>query len=259
MDWVVVQLSNWARSRRSVAEIEGVIRVVLRTDDLEIYIPVIEDLCGKLDSAYGEYVFIQYFPDLDYFGLENENEFVRVLRCSTTHEPQVLDDRQVDVIRGQVEGDLRLRVGDVVKIVIGPTRGNYGVVTGLVGDDVLVKAQVGQECLDMVLPARQVRRNQHRTVRRQVMVEFRSPVGHRVSGRDFGTQTLQIVRRGKQKSRVLLNGQSVRLPNEEIQRILSEQTKEDKKIISFPALIIFNHFVGKDYLFIMFDRIYPEI
>src|SRR4051812_17226763 len=96
--WVVTQMKNWTRYKLKVGQILLVIENCIDQDPFYVYVPVIEDHYGKQDFGYGEYFFVNYVDDIDYYALEACDEFVRVLKDPHTRQPQLISTEQLGTI-----------------------------------------------------------------------------------------------------------------------------------------------------------------
>lgn len=167
MDWIIAQLSVWAKNRLPVEDIKTSITNVLYQEPLYIYIPVYEDPFGKNDTGFGEYAFINYEDGVDYYVLENLDEIVRVLKDHHTRKPQLLTNDQVWDIKEKADAGVILSEDDAVKVISGPLRGNFGTVQFILGDNVNVLVFLGQESLQVTLPVYHVRKSSKRTLLRK--------------------------------------------------------------------------------------------
>jgi len=130
---------------------------VTQTADLELYYPVTEDVVGKHQTPYSEYVFVEYREEVSLHELERTEIFRGVIR-DNKNEPQLVPDEEIERIRAQVEVFERLETGERVKINQGSLKGNYGEVTGNEAEQVHLKVSMGDETVDAVLPSKWVRR-----------------------------------------------------------------------------------------------------
>lgn len=253
MEWVTVQLASWAKSKLSTAELEKAVRKKIHFPELLIYYPVIEDRYGKKDSPYSEYIFLTYHEDLDYTGLEELDEFLAVLKIPKKDQPLTIPDEDVAAIRNQVNALDQLHVDDVAKIMEGPLKGNFGVITGTYAGEATLLVTMGSETIQACISIQHLRFSKKRTLIRKkkldqtkflqdftkqsnisepvqpnlviqtetkVEVESQPSSDHRIQ---------RIVRRGLKNTRVLINGQSVLLTNEELRKRLagSDPVPED--------------------------------
>ena len=227
MDWLVAQLSVWAKNRLPVEEIKNIITNALPQDPLYIYIPVYEDPFGKKDTGFGEYVFINYEPLVDYYVLEALDEIVRVLKEPHTRRIQLLSNDQVWEIKDKTDAEIVLNKGDVVRVVSGPLRHNFGTIQFMVGDNVNVLVCLGQEFLQVTLPVKHVRKSIRRTLLRKK--EIKAPGFDLSNGvvyedkprLNFGDlPRVQILRRGMRKTKISIDNKVYQIQNEVIDKIL---------------------------------------
>jgi hypothetical protein len=237
MQWVIVQLSVWARTHLPSDRIEAAIMGVLHQAPLYIYIPVYEDLYGKKDYGFGEYAFINYDPETDYYILEELDEVVRILKDPHTKKPFLLTNEQVWDIKNKSDLECELHPDDVVKIISGPARDNYGVVLFVAGDTVRVEVQIGQEKNQATVPVQHVRKSRKKTFQRKHQLEDREfhldePENH-VQRLNFGdTPRIQILRRGQCNTKVSIDNKVRQVPNEWIDKILlSSNILDDNEFI----------------------------
>jgi transcription antitermination factor NusG len=228
VDWIIAQLSVWAKNRLPVEDIKTSITNALYQEPLYIYIPVYEDPFGKNDTGFGEYIFINYEEDVDYYVLENLDEIVRVLKDPHTKKPQLLTNDEVWAIKEKADAEIILNKDDAVKVVSGPLRGNFGVVQFVVGDDVSIIVYLGQESLQVALPVHHVRKSSKRTLLRKS--EGQTPNfnlsanGHAFNHKstfNFGElPRVQILRRGIRRTKISIDNRIYQIQNEILDKIL---------------------------------------
>ena len=226
MDWLILQLSVWAKNRLPVEDIQAAIAHALYQEPLYIYIPVYEDPFGKNDTGFGEYCFINYHEGVDYYILEELDEVVRVLKDPHTRKPQLLTNDQIWEIKEKADAGIALNENDTVRVVSGPLRKNYGVVQFILGDNVNILVFLGQESLQVTLPLCHVRKSFKRTLLRKS--ESQAP-GFDLNGHPFDYQAklnfgemprVQILRRGIRKTKMNIDNRVYQIPNEILDRIL---------------------------------------
>lgn len=235
MDWIIAQLSVWARNRIPVEDIKTSITNVLYQEILYIYIPVYEDPFGKNDTGFGEYAFINYEEMVDYYVLEDLDEIVRVLKDPHTKKPQLLTNDQIWEIKEKADEGITLNKDDAVRVVSGPLRHNFGTVQFILGDNVNVLVYLGQESLQVTLPSQHVRKSSKRTLLRTT--ESQSPHfdlsvnGHNHKQKlNFGDlPRVQILRRGIRKTKLNIDGKVYQIPNEALDKILLSYDVLDDK------------------------------
>lgn len=248
MDWVILQLAAWARTKLRISAVKDIIkkRTGYKGADLVVYYPVAEDNFGKKDSPYAEYVFLTYVPEVDYFLLENTDEFIGIIRQSGSMDPVLIPESEVAKVRFQVSGMSSLKRGDVVRIMEGPLRGNYGVICEIYVGEAALRVQLGSEEIDASIPVNNLRKNPKKTKDRKIKLrQMRklSVFGGSVSKLETGTKLAvgdgtvaanvkieivkitRIVRRGLKHTRVIIEGQSVLLSNGDLFKI-QESVKE---------------------------------
>jgi hypothetical protein len=251
MDWVIVQLTPWAEKTMTTLEVADELRRRLGRSDVEIYYPVIEDAAGKHNTPYSEYLFVEYTDDLPYEELEGNEIFNSVLRDPNTDFPQLVGDGDIGRIQIQIIEQETLRIDEIVAINEGPFRGNEGHIQSVEDTQVILIVSLGDEEVEATLPRSWVR-GTGRRLRRRSKPRIRE---EDLAGLDFAMSEApeefedldssdgdgevpvqvpdwfieRVVRRGKFNTRVIQNGQSVKLPNEEIARIQEEQEKWLKK------------------------------
>jgi hypothetical protein len=243
MDWLIAQLSVWARNRLPVEDIKTSIANVLYQAPLYIYIPVYEDPFGKNDTGFGEYAFINYMPDIDYYVLEDLDEIVRVLKEPHTKRLQLLTNDEVWEIKDKADAEVVLSEGDVVRVISGPVRQNYGIVQFIVGNTVNVVVYLGQESLQVTLPFHHVRKSLRRTSLHKK--EAQEPDFDLSNGREsqpgfnFGEMPrVQILRRGVRKTKVSIDNKVYQISNSVIDKILLSSGVLDEQVASEMSRII---------------------
>lgn len=228
MEWIIAQLSIWAKNRLPVEDIKTSIANALYQEPLYIYIPVHEDPFGKNDTGFGEYVFINYEEGIDYYVLEDLDEIVRILKDPHTRKPQLLTNDQVWDIKEKADAEVILSEGDTVRVTSGPLRGNFGTVQFIVGDDVSIMVYLGQESLQVALPVYHVRKSSKRTLLRKSenkAPEFDLSVNgycfdHKCKLKFGELPRVQILRRGIRKTKLSIDGKVYQVPNEILDKIL---------------------------------------
>jgi hypothetical protein len=248
MDWIIAQLSVWAKNRLPVEDIKTSITNVLCQEPLYIYIPVYEDPFGKNDTGFGEYAFINYEEAVDYYILEGLDEIVRVLKDPHTRKPQLLTNDQVWDIKGKADAEVILNKDDAVRVVSGPLRHNFGTVQFVLGDNVNVLVYLGQESLQVTLPTHHVRKSSKRTLLRKSESEAPnfdlSVNGHGFNHKrklDFGElPRVQILRRGIRKTKLNIDGKIYQIQNEVLDKILLSYDVLDDKAFDEMSKIITN-------------------
>jgi transcription antitermination factor NusG len=247
VDWIIAQLSVWARNRIPVEDIKTSIGNVLYQEPLYIYIPVYEDPFGKNDTGFGEYAFINYEENIDYYVLENLDEIVRILKDPHTKKPQLLTNDQIWDIKEKADAGVALSKDDAVRVVSGPLRHNFGTVQFIVGDTVNVLVYLGQESLQVTLPTHHVRKSSRRTLIRQS--EDKSPYFDlsSVNGHDhrhklnFGElPRVQILRRGIRRTKLSIDNKVYQIPNETLDKILLSYDVLDDQAFNEVGKIIAN-------------------
>jgi hypothetical protein len=228
VDWIIAQLSVWAKNRLPVEDIKTSIANVLYQEPLFIYIPVYEDPFGKNDTGFGEYAFINYNSEVDYYVLEGLDEIVRILKDPHTRKPQLLTNDEVWTIKEKADAEIILNKDDAVRVVSGPLRGNFGVVQFVIGDDVSIVVYLGQESLQVALPVHHVRKSSKRTLLRKS--ESQEPnFNLSVNGYHFNHKNIlnfgesprvQILRRGIRKTKISIDNKVYQVQNEVIDKIL---------------------------------------
>jgi hypothetical protein len=251
MYWVTLQLATWAKSKLSAIEIEKAIRKKINHPDLQIYYPVTEDMYGKQDSPYSEYVFLSYVPEIDYSPLDGCEEFVSLLKEPRTRNPQLTPDAQIERVRNQVCALTQLKPEDVVKIMEGPLRGNYGVVRTTYVGEATLSVTMGSETIEASIPIQHLRFSRKRTIlrkrksqQRKYLEEFSKTLTTppppttqlpqnptlvvinelevvEPNHRSEDQKIQKVVRRGLKNTRVIIGGQSVLLTNEELKKRLT--------------------------------------
>lgn len=158
MDWCVVQLTSWAEKHLSSQEI--IVYFQEKLGPHEIYYPVIEDVAGKHNTAFSEYLFIHFCgSSLDFTDLEGKDVCRKVLR-SRLGKFETVTDVQVEDIKNKIKEEQTLIKGDRVKIHSGSLRGNIGQV--ILSDEeraqTLVLVKMGGEEREAVVPRLWVRK-----------------------------------------------------------------------------------------------------
>lgn len=156
MDWVVVQLTPWALKHMRAKELGTALKKRLRKN-LEFFYPAEEDVYGKYEGPYNEYLFLQYLEGVDYKSLEETEEFKRILWIAPK-VPALLTDEEVSKVRQQVEKRADFCEGDLVSIHSGALRGNQALVREAWNDQVQVTVYLGVEEIDAAFPSRWVRK-----------------------------------------------------------------------------------------------------
>jgi transcription antitermination factor NusG len=162
MDWVIIQLTTWAEKKLGTKELARELRRRTKTTDLEIYYPSVEDVVGKHNTAYSEYLFIEHRSGVPYQELERTEFFYQLLR-NADGQLQVIDDPAIEAIRKKISEETQLHPGDRVKINKGPLKGNYAEVTDYADEgQVLLLVHTGDEDQTAIVPSlwcRRVRKN----------------------------------------------------------------------------------------------------
>jgi hypothetical protein len=228
VDWIIAQLSIWAKNRVPVEDIKTSIANVLYQEPLYIYIPVYEDPFGKNDTGFGEYAFINYEDGVDYYILEDLDEIVRVLKDYHTRKPQLLTNDQIWDIKEKADAGVELNKDDAVRVVSGPLRHNFGIVQFVLDDNVNVLVYLGQESLQVTLPVHYVRKSSRRTLIHQS--ESNAPdFNVSVNGHSFNHKNelnfgdlprVQILRRGIRKTKIAIDNKVYQIQNEIFDRML---------------------------------------
>jgi len=226
VEWVTAQLTSWAQKTMSSADLTRVVVQKLRMS-LRTYYPVIEDDYGKQDTAYAEYLFIEYQPGQDYGQLEKTEEFRRVLR-NKHGKPELLPDHEIQRVKVQVGIQTELHPGDVVKISRTALRGNRGRVIHAANGQAQLEVRVGGETIQTALPIDWLRR-----VKKGPETQYREMEVGRVATEENtpappppppvlpppppATTVVRVMRKGPKNSRVLLSDGATELrPNEEL-------------------------------------------
>jgi transcription antitermination factor NusG len=228
MDWIIVQLSVWAKNRLTIEDIKNLITNILHQDPLYIYVPVYEDPFGKNDTGFGEYVFINYEEGVDCYVLEGIDEIVRVLKDPHTRKPQLLTSEQIWDIKNKADSEIMLCKEDAVRVISGPHRHNFGVVQFVLGDSINVLVYLGQESLQVTLPVSHVRKSSRRTLLRKR--ENKEPSfdlhcecnNHSIESKlKFGDlPRVQILRRGIRRTKISIDNKIYQISNEVFDKIL---------------------------------------
>jgi hypothetical protein len=220
--WLVVQLSGWAKSHRSLNEIILKVQQTLKNSNLAIFIPVNEDAYGKQSSPYSEYIFLEYQEYLNYYDLEEQDEFVRVLRHVKSDSPHLISDKELIQIRSQSFEYQKLAVDSKVKIINGLLRGNFGFITRVFEGEFEVNGKVGQENYTIILSAQHVRKMPSEKLLPKPIALINSPVTSKRIDRFGSAPKIRLIRRGSRNSRLMINGRSTVVPNTELAKYLPE-------------------------------------
>jgi transcription antitermination factor NusG len=141
--FLILQLSPWAAKFKRVEDISAEIRRLLRNPRLQVHYPVREYGIDKHDCGYGEYVFLEYMPDIDYSALEGECEdYFRAL-VRNGKNPVIVPVEEVIRVQAAVVSYRPVEEGDTVHILDGAFKGHLGRVTS-VGEEIAV-VDVGTE------------------------------------------------------------------------------------------------------------------
>lgn len=157
MEWIVIQLTSWAEKHMSTGELARELRRRTKTDDLELFYPSTEDVVGKHNSAYSEYLFVEYRAEVPYNELEGGDIFKAVLR-NPDGKPSFLQDTEINEIRRKIELEQTLQPGDKVNIYQGPLKGTIGTVKSDVDGYVSLVVAMGDVDQEAVLSRKWVRR-----------------------------------------------------------------------------------------------------
>jgi ribosomal protein L24 len=241
LQWVVVQLSSWAKDKLTQGELAGVVHKKL--PGLEVFYPIKEDTYGRQDSPYSEYLFIEYLPNMDYRLLESLEEFTGLLHDPADLAYSLMENKDVDEIRKKLSIMTELEKDDVVKVLEGPMRGNYGYVRGCYLEEAAVSINVGTETIEASISITHLRRSNHRTKARKLKKRQRKNLRKIKPDQDkipvFGTESgtfkvretekqteevtpsgdgkiTRIIRRGLKNTRVVRDGVSTLITNEEL-------------------------------------------
>jgi transcription antitermination factor NusG len=253
MKWVTVQLTNLAKSRYSTQDLFNAVRKKIKHPNLEIFYPVVEDVYGKKESAFAEYLFISYDPTVDFFNLENTDEFNQIIKETTEivktrgvdHNPvpRLSDDRDLEHIRQRLNFSTKLEIDDIVKVLTGPMKATYGVVLAVEDTEVLLEVTVGAEKLQLSMDSKNLRKSWSRTVKYKKALEKQDMI---LTTEVYETPQSQqeekvkvsytkrklvkvegtiekIIRKGEKNTRVLVNGEPVLMANSELIERLTQQ------------------------------------
>jgi transcription antitermination factor NusG len=248
VDWIIAQLSIWAKNRLPVEDIKNSIANVLPQEPLYIYIPVYEDPFGKKDTGFGEYAFINYEENVDYYILEGLDEIARVLKEHHTKKPQLLTNDQVWDIKNKADAGVTLSKDDAVRVVSGPLRHNFGRVQFVIEDNVNVLVYLGQESLQVTLPVQHVRKSFRRTsIHRS---ESKAPdfdlsangynFNHKYKFNFGELPRIQILRRGIRKTKLSIDNKICQIQNEVLDKILLAHDVWDDKTFDEVAKFVSN-------------------
>ena len=65
-NWIVVQLTGWGQKILNSETIDELVLKYLKLEALEIYYPIGDATFKKVETAYSEYVFLEYIEGVDY-------------------------------------------------------------------------------------------------------------------------------------------------------------------------------------------------
>lgn len=156
-----MQLTPWAAKTMNTREIADEIRRRAKMADLELYYPVIEDVVGKHQTAYDEYVFLENHPDIPLQEMEG-NEILKQFLRDAKGNPCLLPDADIQKIRQQIEAEELLRPKERVLINKGALRGNHGEVRYADDGQVILTVNMGDESVEAAMPQKWVRRKGRR-------------------------------------------------------------------------------------------------
>lgn len=157
MLWIVVQLTSWAEKKLSTIELAKELRRRLDATDVELFYPSNEDVAGKHNTPYSEYIFVEYRESLIYTELEGGDVFRWVLR-DPDGKPSILNDDQIDAIRIRTEREQQIQRGDRVSILCGPLKGGVGTIQSNAQGQISLSVTMGDVVQEAILPIRWVRR-----------------------------------------------------------------------------------------------------
>lgn len=250
MYWITVQLSSYAKRELSVKHLESVVKNNIKQEPVLIYIPVSEDYYGKQDSGYGEYLFINYVEGVNYFILEDLDEFLRILKKPHGYEPSLISDLQLDKIRGQVEKETRIVKGDVVKIIKGNVKGNYGVVqsVNIQYSNASIQVKVGQESLFVNIPIYCLRKSRRLSLNSTTDVKIslledeveRNPI-------IFSNKPkIEVLKKGFKKTKLLIDGKVSLVLNDDLDEIMDSHGFSEEMLVNRPEPETRKIFVGDE-------------
>lgn len=245
MSWVVVQLTAWAKQKLSTKDLERSFRKKLQVSEITLFYPVQEDMFGKKESPYSEYVFVTSPEEgVDYQRLESLDEVVCLLTTPSGDLHTVTDD-DIFRIRSQVSEIAHLRKNDVVKILEGTLQNQYGVVKQVFETEALLEVSLGSEKVDASIPINQLRKSKKRTLsyketlkKKRSLLRSLDIMKRSVLDVSFGKVNLKeqqappsfkfsegskitVVRRGPKNSRVVINGEIELMENEKVEKLLA--------------------------------------
>jgi transcription antitermination factor NusG len=155
--WVVVELSSAGEqeSETNVPVLENSIRRILRRPDIGIFVPALSTKVRKESQTLvymDGYVFIEFKPDVSYLKLRDTTYFREVL-CTTNRGSSpiysLVDDSQLNPLRQGIKEiqEVRFAVGDPVVVKSGTYKNMRGIVVGVDGDMIDVKAILKSKAL----------------------------------------------------------------------------------------------------------------
>lgn len=154
MDWVVIQVSPWAEKNYTTQDLTTDVHRSLKNKTLKIYYPVIEDIVGKHNTPFSEYLFVEYREGIQYMECENSELITKVMRNSQGNY-ETVPDLEIDKIKETIDNLLEdLEPGSKITVIQGSFRGNKGTVVCSDNGQVVVKLVVGEQIRDEVIPRR---------------------------------------------------------------------------------------------------------
>jgi transcription antitermination factor NusG len=246
VSWVIIQLTNWAQKFLTSETIDQMIRKKLEDNDIEIFYPVSESGPKKVQSPYSEYVFIENKPGLDFSKLDQAEEVKQVLREPHTGKPQLASDSEIQKAKDQLNQEKEIRPGDVVKVLDGPFRGNYGDVISTDETSAELELTVATERLSVSMEKKSLKRSPRKTHEKRVKKEpllvstielDPTVVSTLVVPENFSVELdstnlanmkiTKVVRKGLKNTRVLINGISQLIPNEKLNELLEREKRAE--------------------------------
>lgn len=161
MDWLVIQLTSWAEKKLDTKSLAQELRRKTKTVDLELYYSDLEDVVGKHQTAFSEYLFVEYRSDISYHELEGGDIFYCILR-DKSGKPQLITDVELQKIKNQTEEEQRFSLGDHVKVCKGPLKGTMGAVIAESDNHIIISVSMSEVVREASIPKKWCRRRRRR-------------------------------------------------------------------------------------------------
>jgi ribosomal protein L24 len=227
--WLTIQLTAWAEKHQKTQDLIKEIWSLIKTQDLDVFYPVLEDAAGKHLTPYAEYIFLEYTEAVDYSPIEG-TDFFRCILKDRYNKYQLLPNTEIEKVRSTLKESSKLVEGDQVRVVAGSLRGNVGIVISVSEENsqAFLEIPLGDEIVNTVIPILWIRkRSKSKRIdlnERQKSLELKLPeisISNNSSNQEEKPYKLKLLRRGKKNSRVNFQGEDKLMPNSKIAKLVA--------------------------------------